>query len=50
MDALAQKHSSSATREDMVCLGVVFGAAGVRPCLGEVVELLRVQLREFLGL
>lgn len=33
MNAVAQKHSSSGTREDMVCLGAVFGAAGVQGAL-----------------
>jgi 16S rRNA processing protein RimM len=33
MNALVQKHSSSTAREDMVCLGAVFGAAGVKGAL-----------------
>lgn len=30
MNALAQKHKPSTAREDMICLGAVFGAAGVQ--------------------
>ena len=30
MNAMAQKHNSPTTRADMICLGAVFGAAGVK--------------------